>query len=266
MKKALINNKLHTTRAFLSHAIHAKFWRGHGVHSPFVYDLIRHVITTRKRSAELRNAARTYRRGLRQDLTKLNIIDFGTGHDRSATVKHIARRTSISEKYGLLLARLVEHYKPARVVEIGTSLGMSTFYLSHTHTDTCVVSIEGSDDVAHAALHHLHRHGVTNAQVRVGSFDEQLPRLLDELGTVDMAFVDGNHTYDATMRYFNLLARHRGKFLILIFDDIHWSPAMTQAWRQIVADQRVMTTIDLFRIGLAIFRTGCQKEHFRLRW
>ncbi|MBP5365951.1 MAG: class I SAM-dependent methyltransferase [Bacteroidales bacterium] len=255
----------HQIKQQLKHTFKAQYWRGFGVHSPFVYHLVRHVITTRQRDKDLRREARKYRRQLESDPRVIDIVDYGTGHDRSRSVADIARAASVNEKYGLMLARIIAEYKPKKIIELGTSLGISTFYLAK-RTQTVIDTIEGCPSCAQRAQEQLSLFGVPNVRSHVGTFDAVLPSLLTDNEEDIFVFIDGNHTYEATMRYFDLIARHISGRAILVFDDIHWSPSMTQAWDAIVADPRVMTAVELRKMGLAIFRQGCQKEYYRLRW
>ena len=92
-----------------------------------------------------------------------------------------------------------------------------------------VWTIEGSGQVAAAAERNLRSLGL-EAKVVVGNFDLVLPGVLEEMGGIDLAFVDGNHRRDATLAYFNQLMEHAGRPAVLIFDDIHWSAEMEEAW------------------------------------
>jgi hypothetical protein len=101
--------------------------------------------------------------------------------------------------------------------------------------------------------------------LRVGNFNNLLPAVLNELTQVDLAFIDGNHTYEATINYFNLLLQKTHYNSVLIFDDIYWSKGMTKAWEEIKHHPKVTVTVDLFYIGLVYFRTQQAEEHFKLR-
>jgi hypothetical protein len=106
-----------------------------------------------------------------------------------------------------------------------------------------------------------------SAKVVVGNFDLVLPGVLEEMGGVDMAFVDGNHRKDPTLAYFNQLMERAGRPAVLIFDDIHWSEEMEEAWGAIKSDPRVYLTIDLFFIGLVFLREEFKvKQDFVIRF
>jgi len=54
---------------------------------------------------------------------------------------------------------------------------------------------------------------------------------------------------------------------ILIFDDIHWSAQMEEAWEIIKQHNSVTLSIDLFFIGIVFLRKDFKvKQHFSLRF
>ena len=264
--KAAISRSVHVAKMRLKHMLRSGYWRGHHVHSPFVYHIVRDVITSRHKDRAVCRAVRAYKASLLADETSIHVLDLGAGgrQEFERTVADIARRTPVSEKYGLMLTRLVRDVAPRHIVEIGTSLGVSTAYMALADASVGLTSVEGSPAIAAVAAQGLSQLGLSNAAVVVGSFDSRLP---DAIGTgADFFFIDGNHTYESTMRYFRLIAEAAGDFCTVVFDDIHWSEGMTHAWLDICSDSRVMTSIELARMGIIFFRRGCQKEHFVLRW
>lgn len=265
IRKLISDQTLHTARSYIYHKMHSRYWRGHGVHSPFVYELVREVITTRNVDKQLRTDMRAYRKRLVDCNDVIHVHDLGTGSDRDSTVSQIARRGSIGEKCGLLLARMVKAYKPETIVEVGTSLGVSTAYMAKAAPHTPVATIEGCENRARVAVRNFNAEGLDNIDSIVGNFDDVLPSVLEKYGA-NFVYIDGNHTYEATKRYFEMCCKHAKEGSILIFDDIYWSEGMTRAWQEICADKRIMTSVDVFHMGIVFFRQGCPKQHYRLRW
>ena len=153
-KKMLASKKIHQAKETLKYHLNSGYWRGHHVHSPFVYHMVRHVITIRKTNRILKQNARQYRQELLADNREIDVVDYGTGANRNARrkISSIARNAAIEQKYGLMLARLIEDLKPKTIVELGTSLGISTFYMASAATyDTKIISIEGSPACAEIA-------------------------------------------------------------------------------------------------------------------
>lgn len=267
-------SRLRLAEKYLRYYLTAANGKGHGVHSPFVYDLVRGVLCDRTAYAPYATIE-----GLRRHLLKddgvLEVEDMGAGSVRGGTqvrkVADIARHAAKPARLGQLLFRLARYYRPGVVVELGTSLGLSTAYLAAGVKEGGlggkVWTIEGSGAVAERAGRYLSELGFAGAEVVTGNFDLVLEPLVERVGPVDLAFVDGNHRYEPTLRYFNILMRYSGRPAMLIFDDIHWSADMERAWLQIKADPRVMMTIDLFFFGLVVIRDEFKvKQDFTIRF
>jgi len=274
-------------RKYLHYYFTAASGKGHGTHSPFVYDFIRKVLNERGGDPAY-VAIEELRRRLLQDGTLLSTEDMGAGsawsgagtagtaefagagaaalmHRRS--IGDIARRAAKPPRLGQLLFRVARHYRPGTIVELGTSLGLSTAYLAAGAPDAKVWTIEGSAAIAMTAADNLRGLGLDNVEVSTGNFDDLLDPLLDKIGPVELAFVDGNHRREPTLRYFDALIRHTGRSAALIFDDIHWSLEMEQAWESIRKDPRVYLTIDLFFIGFVFLRDEFKvKQDFTIRF
>ena len=197
----------------------------------------------------------------------LGIQDLGAGSAFSAgenrRVKDVAKASLSSPKQCRLLARLVEHISAKNVLEFGSCLGLSAAYMSQA--GAAVISMEGSD-----ALYDLARRRFDDSasapDFRLGDFDKILPGILAEVPRWDLVFIDGNHTHEATLRYFNMLLPHIHADTVLIFDDIHWSVGMESAWEEINSNSKVTLSIDLFWCGMIFFRPGLSGEQFTIRY
>lgn len=236
--------------------------KGHGIHSPFVFDFVVSVLNDHG-SYPAYAMIEGLRRRLLEDPSVVLVEDMGAGSayaaTRSLSVATIARRASKPRRLGQLLFRIARRYQPATVLELGTSLGLSAAYLATGSPDGRVFTLEGAPAVAGIAEGNL-RSLDLDVSVITGGFDETLAPLLERLPGIDLAFVDGNHRCEPTLRYFDLLVRHAAGSAALIFDDIHWSSEMEAAWTAIKDDPRVYLTIDLFFIGIVFLR-----EEFKVR-
>lgn len=260
---------IHYISKCLQHFVKAKHWRGFGIHSPYVYHLQRHVISTNTKSdREIRRIVRRYRKELARDNRRIDLNDLGTGKAKSGIVSSIVKRAAVDEKSGMLLSRLVADYKPEVVLELGTSLGVGTAYLAlGAGSDVEVITIEGSPECSKVAQRMLDKHGIHNVRLVIGGFDEELPKMLKSIERKKvLVYLDGNHAYDATMRYMNMLLEVADDNMMIVMDDIHLHTGMTKAWREVCQMEAVTTTIDLMRMGIVIQRSGAQKEQYVLRW
>ncbi len=252
---------------FRAKAFHSK---GHGVHSPFVYDLISEVLNDRGQYYYY-----PIIEGLRERLLlsreRIDVEDMGagsaTGAGSTRSVRSIARKAAKPRRIGQLLFRLANHYQPATMLELGTSLGLSTAYLAAGNLNATVISVEGSPAITSRARQNFESIGLKNIRVVEGNFDQVLPAVIPQYTPFDLVYVDGNHRLEPTLRYFEQLLPAMSPHSVLIFDDIHWSPEMEKAWEKITADNRVMLSIDLFFIGLVFIDPSFKvKQHFRIRF
>lgn len=241
----------------------------HGVHSPFVYNLLTTVIQS-KNSYYYFDEIAALRNELLNDRAEITITDLGAGSkvssSRKRKISDIARHSSKPEKYGKLLSRLVDHFQPSTILELGTSLGISTMYLAAAKRKVKVITIEGCPQTAALAQQNFDKMKLDNVELITGNFDDVLSSALQKLGKVDLAFFDGNHRKEPTLKYFNEVLPFTHNDSVLIFDDIHWSDEMKEAWEEIKAHSKVNVTIDLFMMGIIFFRSEQREEHFVLRF
>ena len=258
---------------YLQYFLRASNGKGHGTHSPFVFDFITKVLNDKTNYSDYEQVE-ALRRQLKANTTVLGVEDFGagsvTGAHKNRTVASIAKNAAKPAKYGQLLYRMVRHYRPGTVLELGTSLGITSAYLALADPEAKVISMEGAPAIAAAAGKNLQQLGIKNLRQVEGNFDSTLPALLQEWvpGTgPGLVFIDGNHREEPTLRYFRQLLPHIQNDTILVFDDIHWSREMEKAWQQVQEQEAVRCTIDLFFIGIVVFRNEFrEKQHFTIRF
>jgi predicted O-methyltransferase YrrM len=251
------------------------YWRGldskgHGVHSPFVFDFIK-LVKNDKKEYPAYTAIEQRRAAMLADKTVIAVEDFGAGSGTIKTKDRMVSRIAASSlkprRFGQLLHRMVGYYKPDTIVELGTSFGISTAYLASANPSAKVYTLEGASSIAAIAASNFSLLQLPNIQLVKGSFDNTFTPLLDSLSTVDLAFIDGNHKKLPTLQYFEQLLEKRSADSIFIFDDIHWSSEMEEAWEIIKAHNTVTLSIDLFFIGIVFFKSDFKvKQHFTLRF
>lgn len=250
-----------------------RFWlrsgNAHGLHSPFVFGLYTSVIRHTGRFGAF-EAIEKQRRALLQSSQTITVTDFGagshTGAGRQRRVSAIARTAAKPAWLAQLLFRLVNHFRPATILELGTSLGLTTAYLAAPDSRQRVITFEGCPNVAAVARNTFEKLELRNVELEEGNLDETLaPTLAGLPAPVDFVFFDGNHRYEPTLRYFEQCLMRAHEHSVFVFDDIHWSAEMERAWEAIKAHPQVLVTVDLFYIGLVFFRTNQPKQHFWLR-
>jgi predicted O-methyltransferase YrrM len=254
---------------YISYLVRASNGRGHGIHSPFVFEFIQKVLNDSGQH-EAYGEVERLRKRLLADSTPVPIEDYGAGSrvgSGSKSVAEITGNAAKSPKYGQLLFRIARHYKPQYILELGTSMGISTSYLAAADKSSVMVTGEGNYVVAALAKRNFEALGLTNVRIVTGNFDNTLPQMVAAIPRIDLAFIDGNHRKKPTLIYFQELLTRMSPTSMIIFDDIHWSKGMEAAWKEIKEHPSVMLTVDLFYIGIIFFRPEFKvKQHFRIRF
>ncbi len=259
-------------KKYLQYKLKAK--NEHSIHSPFVFKLYTEVIKNKEKYYAYDELNKLRQKLLRNN-EAIEVTDLGAGSKKlkkKRKVSEIAKVSVIPKKYGELLFRLVNHFQPKTILELGTSLGLSTLYMHKAVPKAELITVEGCPNTFSFTTTLLTSHpelvsGSLNTLKRINSgFDDFLgSKRADQ--TFDLVYLDGNHTYEATINYFKLLLDKTNNSSVLIFDDIYWSPGMTKAWEEIKAHPSVTVTIDLFKFGIVFFRKESkQKEGFVLRF
>lgn len=240
------------------------------MHSPFVFDFIQHVLNN-KNHYRPPVAIERLRKQLLKDQRIIEVNDLGAGSrkqsSRKKSIAQIASSAPKPPKYAQLLFRLVKHYQPSTIIELGTSLGLTTAYLSKANEAATIKTIEGSATIMNIANENLVALDCRNVDLYEGNFDLVLPQLLNEIEQVDLAYIDGNHRYEPTLQYFQELLPKLHADSILVFDDIHWSADMEKAWTEIRQHPAVQYSIDIFFLGFVFFRREFKiKQDFIIRF
>lgn len=239
----------------------------HGVHSPFVYDLIENVF--RKKNWENKPAIKALRKQLLKDHSLVEVKDLGAGsrvdNNLKRKISTIVKVSATSPKRAGMLQRLVDYMNYNSFLELGTNLGLTTCVLASAKAKPQVVSIEGSPKLAEIAVKNLEKLNL-KAEIIVGSFKDNLDLALSRFEKLDMAYIDGNHRKQPTLEYFDTIAATMHNNSVIVVGDIHWSAEMEEAWSEIKNRNDVRITIDLFDMGLVFFRKEMTEEHFIIRY
>lgn len=257
-------------RKYIRYYLTASNGKGHGVHSPFVYEFITHVLNDDKQYDAYQQVEHL-RKQLLAENAVIDVEDLGAGSVVSKTkqrsIAAIAKHAAKPKKWAQLLYRIVNYYQPETILELGTSLGISTAYMAMANPYAYVITGEGSHAIAAEAIRNFNELHLPYIELVEGNFDETLPAMLGNMPSIDMAFIDGNHRLEPTLRYFEEILSQTHNFSVIVLDDIHWSSEMEQAWQQIKEHPRVRLTIDLFFVGLVFFREEIKvKQHFTIRF
>ena len=245
------------------------------IDSPFVYELVTKVIDVPPRLRTKVNCQpiEHLRNALLRDNTEINVRHLRTGSSSLRKIKDICRKVGKNKKCGQLLFRLVDHFQPGTILDLGTCLGITTLYLSKANPSAKIISIEGCPEIAVVAKRNFEKLSASNIQQVTGNFDDELVPSIKKLvsaesqrTSLDFVFFDGNHYKEPTLRYFLHCLEYANDNSVFVFDDIRWSPEMEETWKEIIEHPQVTATVDLFFMGIVFFRTELAKQNFVIRF
>jgi len=238
----------------------------HGVHSPFVYDLVTKCFYDKKKIKEYIKIKYFIRR-LRSNRYKIEITDLGAGSkvttSNKRSISSIAKNSGSNLKRAILLYKLVKYFDCNNILELGTSLGIGTQAMSLGKPKANITTIEGCPNISKLTEENFNKHKLKNIELITSDFYKAINNLTPK--TYDLIFFDGNHQKEATLNYFETLLPTIHNNSVFIFDDIHWSKGMTEAWETIIKHPKVTVSIDTFFWGIVFFRDEQAKEHFTIR-
>ena len=240
----------------------------HGVHSPFVYSLVTKCFYDTKPNPEYKTL-KAYRNALLRNKNTIEVTDFGAGSrvfkSNTRQISKIAETAGITPKRAELLYRIVHYFQPNSILEIGTSLGLATSALSLGNPEAKITTLEGCPETSGVAQKQFENFKLSNIDAVVTEFTEYFKNCQRNTEHCQLIYFDGNHSKQATLDYFELLLPTITNETVWIFDDIHWSEDMEEAWEIIKNHPKVTVTIDTFQWGLVFFRYEQEKEHFVIR-
>ncbi len=268
-------NGLYRFAAAVCHTLTARNSKGEGIHSPYLFEWVRMVLYDnhpyyRFAPIEQRRQAMLYAPKV------IDYIDYGTGGQHGARrqrlVSDIARTSLEPAAWGQTLFRLTnwlghqvreQGRAGLHIVELGTSLGITTAYLAGVDTHDRVTTFEGCPDLADLAQRNWDKLGLHNICCVVGNIDDTLAVHLSD--PIDLAFIDANHTCEATLRYYECIMPHLLPKSVVVIDDIHYSPSMARAWRMLCQREEVTTAMDFGRAGMLFFDPCYLHRLYKLR-
>lgn len=261
-------------KAYLKFLWHSK--NEHAVHSPFVFSLITKCFYDKKPKPEYA-LLKEYRKALLANKNSIEVTDFGAGskvfNSNKRVVAEIAKTAGISVKRAQLLYRITHYFEAENILELGTSLGLATYALAlgsrnptfQDGTKAAITTLEGCPNTMAIAKNQLQLFNITNVKYITSEFNNYLQISNLKSKIYNLIYFDGNHSKQATLEYFELLLPTISNDSVWIFDDIHWSAEMEEAWEMIKKHPKVSVTIDTFQWGLVFFRREQPKEHFIIR-
>lgn len=260
-----MTDKLFQLKSFTTYWLDAV--NAHSLHSPFLYNFYSKVVLSNEKNANLK-AIEEIRKELLGDARVVNISDLGAGSQvlksKTRRVSDIARTSLSSVKYANIYARLTSYFQCQSIFELGTSLGVNTLYLASSK-ESEVTTFEGSSEIASVARQSFVKAEAKNIRIIEGNLDNTLVSGVQSTNHIDLAFMDANHRFEPTLRYFEILIQKMNERSIVIVDDIHYSEEMDRAWNKLKQHHRVRASADLYRCGILFFDPSLNNQHVVLQ-
>lgn len=256
---------------YFQHLFYIRHRKGHGIHSPYLFEFV-HEVVFNASQREVPAGIRETHRKLRNDREPLPAVtaDPGAGskvnQSEKRSVGFFVRKASVSRKYGALLYRITNWFRPDVILELGTGLGISTLYLAAGSDQVPVHSIEGNPERANFAGEFIKRCGPDGVKVHHGALGEVMEQLLPDISGRFVAFVDADHRFGPTIENVRKIMERAGDEAVLIMDDIYWSKEMNKAWKEVISWSGVRVSIDLFQMGILLLRKDLHKASLKINF
>lgn len=234
------------------------------VHSPYLFSL--YSVMKKSKDIPLNPLLQARFNELKSDKSMLSYLDLGSkGGIINTTISHLASTSLKPAKQASAIASIVRFQEPDLIIELGTSFGITTACMHLEAPQAKLISIEGIKDIFDHANSTLNLFPNASVELKCGAFDQILPEIVALPSSKCFAFVDGNHRFEPTIKYVNLLAKMNTQSLIIAIDDIYASKDMALAWAELVGNYEFQASIDFYHFGVLIKRNGLSKQHFMLR-
>ncbi len=254
---------------YLFHYLKGRGRKGYGIHSPYIFHLVTAIINDFTPFYSFKDIE-AQRENLLNNQATIKINDLGTGSrlhkTDERTIASIAKHSLKPKKQAQLLFRLVNYLKPVNILEIGTSLGITSSYLASVNSKAKITTLEGCKEQLNIAKSVFSSLNIKNIESICGEFSNTLPIVLKNIKNLDFVFFDGNHSREATQAYFELCLPYTHNETIFIFDDIHLNNEMEAFWIELIERKDISVSLDLFHMGIVFFKKELTKENLILRF
>ncbi|MFC3417328.1 O-methyltransferase [Algoriphagus hitonicola] len=257
-----MGNATFSIKSYLSHWLFKEDI--YSLQGPYLFNLIKGLSEFRKHQKDKNLDIEAFRKKLLRDSRIITVDDLGAGSKKAGKefrkICDITRYSTSSRKFAQLYQYFCAQTPAKKVLELGTCMGISTRYLSRV-TKGKLYTIEGSTEIQKIACRDFDQQ---NVEFILGPIEEKLPQLPQQIDPIDFALIDANHTYEGTLFAFQTILPHLETRSIVAIGDIHWSPEMNQAWKEIQSHPEVKISLDFYECGILLFDYSGSKHHLIL--
>jgi predicted O-methyltransferase YrrM len=227
----------------------------YNIHSPFAFDFCENILED-ERTFYAFEEIEALRKEMLKDNRKVD-SHVGAGsllHGDDRSISQVASSSLSRPYFCRILFHLVRHYRFKTILELGTSLGISTAYLSYGNLESKVYTFEGNPKIAAIANDNFQKLNIKNIQLIEGFFENTLEPILDSYAKDSpiLIFLDGDHRYEAVMKWVELVFPKIPYGSFVVIDDIRWSKGMWQAWEELQNLSNLDFALDIFQYGILV--------------
>ncbi len=251
----------------------------HGVHSPFVFHLLTNVIYNKneyycfKNIANLKLQFVSSKNIFNWVKNKFSLPNNTLGKNYSESDFRLINNTNqiychnkYSVKYSKLLFRLVNHFQPEHIIEIGTSFSIHSIYLASACSKTSLITIEQNAEIADVTKDKFKKINLINIEQKFGNIPTSIFEIFSRFSTLNFVCFNRGFCASETLNYFTLCLEKVSKDSIFVFCDIYASSSNKELWNTIKNNNRVSVTIDFFFMGIVFFHKEQAKQNFRIKF
>lgn len=252
----------HSNISRLKYLLKARHHGGHGIHSPFLFHLITTIIENKQYFPEY-GLIKNLRINTLQLLSKIPDQIFSNGSHQFHLTTEKQRSLflyslELHSGYDRLMYRLVHEFKPKKIVHYGPTLGINSAVMALANREASVFQVTDNPDFNKFSAGLLRNSDISNVdflQKESGSMDHP-----------DFILINYPNCTESSRYFLKKTEENHAENAILILRGIHQSNEMENLWQEVKTSSAVRVTLDLFQIGLVLFRVGLQKENFIYRF
>ncbi|MEI6677595.1 MAG: hypothetical protein WCL21_03245 [Mariniphaga sp.] len=249
------------TQSRLNYLVKARHRGGHGIHSPFLFHLITTVIEDQKKIPayknykDLKNRAQSLLSNLSDESLNKICKEFNL---RRLSLQNLYKKAELSFRYGKLVCRLINYFKPSSISNYGPSLGVNLAVIASLDDRIPVYQHTKNHE-----YHSLYDELLKDSALTNIYYEKEFSGPL-----ADSEFIIINYRYHPLrcqeVVYQILSTNEKNCTLIII--GIHESKEIELIWQELIESRKISVSLDLFEIGIGIINKRLQKEDFVLRF
>lgn len=239
----------------------ARHRRGHGIHSPYLFRLITTVIEDRRRLPEYKIFKELNYNALLL-LDHFSVSSFTNVYQyfnlATSKTRKLYKKVELPLRYMKVVFRLISDFKPSGLINYGPALGVNLAAMAMANNYSTVYQIVDDPEYTLFTAELLKDSAINNIYFLS---ENSIPPIHPEFIMINYP----NNPDQSRNIVQRCLSRHEDNDLLII-RGIHESKEMETIWQEMIGSNCVRVSLDLFEIGIVLFRKGLQKENFILKF